>query len=225
MKTYLSDLIPKIQRFSQKLDDITKLTNQHWVSIGEINQTKRVYIFRSNNQLLISDNGIVEKGSWEYIDNQTILMETKSENYLLNQGFFDGNILVLKLDGTDSYAFFVNETKSKKEIKSVDDVLIFLEKRYLLPIGSETIPTKSVGEGEYKIGYQILRTYDDWVIGWGKHTSYVIRYSNGYEDEVYKMSKSGKYFFYTSFTGLKYGISLEDVIYKLFFTYYRRQRP
>ena len=59
MKTYISDIIPKIQRFSQKLDDLTILTNQHWVSIGEIGQTKRVYIFRAEDKLIISDNGIV----------------------------------------------------------------------------------------------------------------------------------------------------------------------
>jgi len=59
MRTYLADIIPKIQRFSKRLDDLTKLTNQHWVSLSDINQSKQVYIFRENNQLLISDNGIV----------------------------------------------------------------------------------------------------------------------------------------------------------------------
>lgn len=29
MQTFISDLIPKIQRFSQKLDDLTLLSNQH----------------------------------------------------------------------------------------------------------------------------------------------------------------------------------------------------
>lgn len=105
MKTYIADIIPKIQRFSQKLDDLTKLTNQHWVSLGDINQSKRVYIFRTNNQLIISDNGIVEKGSWEYLGNQSILLETKEESYLLKHGFFDQNVIALKLDSTNNYAF------------------------------------------------------------------------------------------------------------------------
>jgi hypothetical protein len=76
MRTYIADIIPKLQKFSQRLDDLTRLTNQHWVSLGDIDQTKRVFIFRPNNQLLISDNGIVEKGSWEYLGNQTLLMDT-----------------------------------------------------------------------------------------------------------------------------------------------------
>lgn len=131
MRTFIADIIPKIQRFSQRLDDLTKLTNQHWVSLGDIHQTKRVFIFRANNQLLISDNGIVEKGSWEYLGNQSLLLETEATSYLLKHGFFDENVIALKLDSTDSYAFFVNETKYNRELNSVQDVLVFLENKYL----------------------------------------------------------------------------------------------
>ena len=56
MKTFLADIIPKLQRFSQKLDNLTLLTNQHWVVIDEITTSKNVYIFRSDNTLLISQN-------------------------------------------------------------------------------------------------------------------------------------------------------------------------
>jgi hypothetical protein len=131
MKTFIADIIPKIQRFSQRLNDLTKLTNQHWVSLGDIDQTKRVFIFRANNQLLISDNGIVEKGSWEYLGNQSLLLDTKDESYLLKHGFFDENVIALKLDSTESYAFFVNEIKYHGELNNITDVLKFLEKKYL----------------------------------------------------------------------------------------------
>ena len=140
MRTFLADIIPKIQRFSQKLDDLTKLTNQHWVSINDIAQNKRVFIFRQNNQLLISENGLVEKGSWEYLGNQSLLIETKTESYLLKHGFFDENVIALKLDSTDNYAFFVNETKYDKELNNITDVLKFLSDKYLIQkAGSETL--------------------------------------------------------------------------------------
>lgn len=61
MKTYITDIIPKLQRFSQKLDNLTLLTNQHWVVLDELESSKTVFIFRSNNELLISRNGKVEK--------------------------------------------------------------------------------------------------------------------------------------------------------------------
>ena len=40
MKTYLSDIIPKIQKFSEKLDNLTLLTNKHWVIIDNIENKK-----------------------------------------------------------------------------------------------------------------------------------------------------------------------------------------
>jgi len=131
MKTFIADIIPKIQRFSQQLDDLTKLTNQHWVSLGDINQTKRVFIFRTNNQLLIADNGIIEKGSWEYLGNQSLLIDTNNESYLFKHGFFDENVIALKLDSTNSYAFFVNENKYHSELNNIGDVLKFLDQKYL----------------------------------------------------------------------------------------------
>lgn len=136
MRTFIADIIPKIQRFSQRFDDLTKLTNQHWVSLGDINLTKRVFIFRANNQLLISDNGVVERGSWEYLGNQSLLLNIKSESYLLKHSFFDENVIALKIDSTDSYAFFVNETKYHSELNNISDVLKFLENKYLKNNGS-----------------------------------------------------------------------------------------
>jgi hypothetical protein len=130
MMTYIADIIPKIQRFSKRLDDLTKLINQHWVSLGDLNQNKRVFIFRPNNQLLISENGIVEKGSWEYLGNQSLLLDTKHESYLFKHGFFDENVIALKLDGYNKYAFFVNESKGE-EINTIEDVLTFLENQYI----------------------------------------------------------------------------------------------
>ena len=131
MKTYIADIIPKIQRFSLKLDNLTKLTNYHWVSIGDIDQNKRVYIFRNNNQLLISENGIVDKGTWEYLGNQSLLLETHEGSFLMEQGFIDNNILVLKLDSTDNYVFFVNESTFDGEFNTVQDVISFLEAKYI----------------------------------------------------------------------------------------------
>lgn len=61
MKTFVADIIPRIQRYSQKIDNLTLLTNQHWVVLDELGQSKTVYIFRNTNELLISTNGKVEK--------------------------------------------------------------------------------------------------------------------------------------------------------------------
>jgi hypothetical protein len=147
MRTYISDIIPKVQRFSEKLDNLTLLTNHNWVVIDEIENSKVVYIFRSNNELLISKNGRVERAKWEYIGNNSLLIDIKNNCYLFKQGFFDKNILALKVDGEESYAFLVNETLSSEELNSIEKINSFLNNKYI-----ESIKTKrtSLKKGESK---------------------------------------------------------------------------
>jgi hypothetical protein len=217
MKTFITDIIPKIQRFSQRLDDLTKLTNQHWVSLGDINQAKKVFIFRANNQLLISDNGIVQKGSWEYLGNQSLLLDTMTESYLLKHGFFDENVIALKLDSTDSYAFFVNETKYHGELNNIGDVLKFLENKYLKNNrNSSSLGSRQKGtiNENAKYGYSIISETEKYDIAWGNFTEYKIEFSDGRDGEVYKGGNSGKYFFMDMIFGKKYAANFEQVVYE-----------
>lgn len=131
METYFLDLIPRLQRFSQKLDNLTKLSNQHWVVVDEISNAKNVYIFRANGELLISHNGKVEKAKWEYLGNNSLLIDRKEESYLFKHGFLDENILALKVDSKEEYAFLVNENKFYGELNSIDKIAAFLTKTYL----------------------------------------------------------------------------------------------
>lgn len=139
MKTYLADIIPKIKRYSEKLDNLTLLTNQHWVVLDELRNSKFVYIFRSNYELLISQNGKVEKGKWEYLGNNSLLIERKDESYLFRHGFFDSNILALKVDGKDEFAFLINENNYGGDLNSIEKVLDFLERKYLKMIPQNQI--------------------------------------------------------------------------------------
>ncbi|MGB5944343.1 MAG: hypothetical protein WBG71_15770 [Leeuwenhoekiella sp.] len=131
MKTYISHIIPELERFSKKLDDLTFLINQHWVVVDDVNNVKSVYIFRNNSQLLISNNGKVKKARWEYLGNNSLLIDKEDESYLFKQGFLDENILALKVDSKDEYAFLVNENKYSGELNSFDKVMDFLTQTYL----------------------------------------------------------------------------------------------
>jgi hypothetical protein len=63
------------------------LTDQHWIALDSISGQKIIYIFRRNNELLISTNGIVERGRWEFIGKNSILLDLDKINYLLRHGF------------------------------------------------------------------------------------------------------------------------------------------
>ncbi|MCY7351551.1 MAG: hypothetical protein LH606_12945 [Cytophagaceae bacterium] len=130
MQTFIS-VIHRLQGFSKRLDDLTMLTNQHWVVVDEIDKVKTVYIFRANKELLISCNGQVEKGSWDYLGNSSLLIDKKDNSYLFKHGFFDENILALKVDGKNEYAFLVNENKYEEEINTFKSVTEFLNKKYI----------------------------------------------------------------------------------------------
>jgi len=198
MRTFIADIIPKIQRFSQRLDDLTNLTDQHWVSLGDITETKRVFIFRANNQLLIADNGIVEKGSWEYLGNQSLLIDTKRESYLLKHVFFDENVIALKLDSTDSYAFFINETKYNKDLNRIEDVLIFLEDKYIK--GSNILfEVSDRTSNTYKVSNQ----YDTITLKYGSCTIYEVSFNYGYYGKIYKKNLTINIFTMTKYTVIK----------------------
>lgn len=159
MKTFIADIIPRIQKYSQKLDNITLLTNQHWVVVDEITNSKTVYIFRPNNELLISKNGKVEKAKWEYVGQNTLLIDTKEQSYLFRHGFFDENILALKVDGKAEYAFLVNESKFSGDLDSGDRILEFLQRTYIessVHSLASTQDQKRMAYVKYKTKYGIL---------------------------------------------------------------------
>lgn len=131
MKTFIAEIIPKIQQFSERLDNKALLTNQHWVLIENIDSEKHVYLFRPNNELLISKNGRIQKGKWEFLGNKSLIIDINDEAFLFKHGFFDENLLALKIDSKDEYALFVNETKFEGEINSYQKAMDFLANRYL----------------------------------------------------------------------------------------------
>lgn len=199
MRTFIADIIPKIQQYSRKLDDLTKLQNQHWVSIGDISAAKTVYIFRDNNQLLISENGRVQKGTWEYLGNQSLLIETKNDSFLFKHGFFDENVIALKLDSNNSYAFFVNENRYDSELNSIDDILKFLTEKYL-----KSTPQKSKDKFEYhetslldpKIRYQITHEEKKSTFFLGSiYWQYEVKYEDGFVGYFYKHDGSELYYY------------------------------
>lgn len=150
MKTFISDIIPRLQRFSQKLDNLTLLTNQHWVVFDDIINNKITYIFRENNDLIISINGKAEIAKWEYIGNNSLLIKRNDgTNYVFKHGFFDENILALKIDSKEQYAFLVNENKYDGELNSLDRIVDFLNKKYLVSNERKKIEDKTVRRCRY----------------------------------------------------------------------------
>lgn len=164
MKTFLADLIPKIQKYSQQLDNLTLLTNQHWVVFDDVQSSKDVYIFRSNNELLISQSGRVEKAKWEYLGSNSILIDRGDGSYLFKHGFFDENVLALKIDGRNEYAILINETKYGGEFNSLSSISDFLQKKYVnSATQSSPVQSRKIEYGRYQTnkGELLIEGYQD----------------------------------------------------------------
>ena len=132
MQTYFSNIIPSLARFSKKLDDITLLTSKHWVILNETTQIKSTYIFRNNKELIVSENGVVIHGTWDYLGFNKILLRFNNNSFLFQHGFLENDILALQLDGMNKYAIFINEGRSDlNTLKKIDS---HLNRKYLSSI-------------------------------------------------------------------------------------------
>lgn len=110
MKSNLYSLIPNLKRFSESLEKKAILVEQPWVNVdGEGNFNK--LIFRKNNELVVSTNGMVTMGKWEYLSSaKSLMIEWGESKFLLNNEFVEKGVLILKYDGFSSrYLFLANE--------------------------------------------------------------------------------------------------------------------
>lgn len=110
--------IKKAIKNSQIAVSKSYLTGSSWILINE-EYSNVLYTFRSNGELLITTNGIVERCLFELIvDSDTILI-TKNG---ITEHFFIFNdkddFLFLRQLSSDQVLFFANQTKYKDELKA-----------------------------------------------------------------------------------------------------------
>jgi len=105
MKKYLQDIVNRLAQFSEKLDNTTLFIEKPWVLIDS-NSDYHKYIFKRNGELVMSLNGQVQIGKWEYLSAaKSILINRIKDKVLLNQFFFDSAVMVLKIDGSNNQLF------------------------------------------------------------------------------------------------------------------------
>ena len=101
MRDYISTILPRIQQYSKQLNDEANFVEIPWAFLDEAG-AKVIYIFRRNNELLVSRYGDVATGRWEYLPVvQSLLIEYQGSKRLYNQGFLDKAVMVLRKDGTE----------------------------------------------------------------------------------------------------------------------------
>lgn len=130
MKEFIKDLLPRIRKYSERLDNLALLTDHPWVEVSDTGD-RTLYVFRSdNNELLISRNGEVSTCTWEYLEYaNALLIEVDGQRRLYKQGFVDPAVVVLRLDGQEDFLMLANENKiDEPEPRRVQG---WLENKYL----------------------------------------------------------------------------------------------
>lgn len=131
MKTYITDVFDKIKKYSEKLDDLSILTDKHWVVFNENELVKITYIFQSSGTLLISINGKVTISKWEYLGNNSLLIYVEEDAYLFKKAFIDKNILALKVDGVKEYAILLDENDINNQIQNLNTLELLIQNNYI----------------------------------------------------------------------------------------------
>lgn len=130
MRTYVLDILNRYKRYNENLDIKTFLCNKSW-SVFNDGYYKEVYIFQENGSLILSINGKVNNGSWQYITaNKSIIISSHEQSYMLHPYIFDNLIFVLQQDGTDNYVFMIDEAQSKTFLPcTLMDISAYFEKK------------------------------------------------------------------------------------------------
>lgn len=81
------------------------LVEKPWALIDNDGKVQKL-IFKKNNGLILSKNGMVTEGSWEYYPEAgALLIDRGVDKVLLKEQFIDPNVLILKKDGSDNEFF------------------------------------------------------------------------------------------------------------------------
>lgn len=130
MKTYFLDTLNRYKRFSEKLDAKTILCNKSWWIFNDSGE-KEIYIFQEDGSLIISFNGKVTHATWQYIPaNKSLVISTPKESYMLHPAFVDENIFALQQDGTNKFAFMIDESqKANFAPRSLRELTYYFEEK------------------------------------------------------------------------------------------------
>ncbi|HEY4787130.1 MAG TPA: hypothetical protein VIH57_13825 [Bacteroidales bacterium] len=105
MKAYLQHLVVDLKNFSKSLDKKSILIDKPWALIDSDMEIQKL-IFKKNNELIMSKDGQVVIGSWDYLpEARSLLIDRGKDKILCNEGFIDEAVMVLKMDGTKNNFF------------------------------------------------------------------------------------------------------------------------
>lgn len=197
MIDYLNSLLPRLRQFSHSLDKKSLLVDQPWVVVNN-NQNFEKLIFKSNQDLIMSLNGKVSIGKWEYlIALKSLLIDRNDDKILLNQEFIEKGIMILKYDGfTSNFFILANEN-------IIPDLNI---ERYMRNVFYNKCNISTIQSTNNKMFEVVRLSIDDEV---GKIGQTVLMNSKDVNDCVFQSNESKVYYYIKDGKILKKSVVVE----------------
>jgi hypothetical protein len=107
MKIYLNSIVKQLSNYSDTLDKTSIFIDKPWALIDDEFEIQKL-IFKKNKELILSKNGQVQIGKWDYFpEAKSLLIDRNSDKILCNEAFIDKGVMVLRLDGTENKFFIL----------------------------------------------------------------------------------------------------------------------
>lgn len=127
MKIFLQNTVRGLRNFSKSLDKKSILVEKPWALIDSEFEVQK-FIFKKNKELIMSKDGQVNIGKWEYLpEAKSLLIDRGKDTILCNEGFIDEAVMVLKMDGTKNNFFVL---ANENIIPDLDAYLYLKKLRY-----------------------------------------------------------------------------------------------
>ncbi len=144
---------------------------------------------------MISKNCSVEKAKWEYLGYNTLLIEKTTESHLFKQGFFDDNILALKIDSTNDYVFLVNKMVFEKEINSVSGIIELLDRHYLNLNKNALLKDHETNTVFFAPNHEITSESELFSFMGNKTIQQNLLFADGSQGQIFNIIKSNEFYF------------------------------
>ena len=123
-----------ILEYSLSSSELSMFLNRRWAIITPNDGPRETFLFKGSYDYVQTQKGIAQKGKWEFITVNTILITDKNEDsYVFERVFLEKNVMFFRLEDSERYAVFVEAEKHKEGMSTLAKVEEYLYTKYINP--------------------------------------------------------------------------------------------
>jgi hypothetical protein len=155
MNIYLKSIVRQLKNHSATLERTSIFLDKPWALIDDELEMQKL-IFKGNKELILSKNGQVQMGKWDYFpEAKSILIDRgNNDRILCNEAFIDKGVMILRKDGTENNFFILANENIVPDLDA---------NRYLKELRFQKLKILETKLVDGRI-LEVQREFDDWHI-------------------------------------------------------------